>query len=429
MNVNHNFNNETENKIINNESQINNFNNINNNGEIIFIDESDINYEKNVSPKNNFQDFNYNNILINSNYINNDLNKRNFFNNNLSEQKEPFSEKIINIKNINNFHKEKNFSDKNLYKSNFINNYNSNISPFYFNDYNNNFFNNQNQSNYYKNFNSNPRDINEHSPLNKNLYPNQNINDDDDSYIKINENSDRNYDLKTKMEKKIKYNNNNKENDGLIENKIINTNFNINKINENFEFNENKIKKLIYQISDKFNPLKNNGRLISKNQKTFLCSTNEFNERYKVLQKTNKLSTILLTNKKRRNSPQNKNLNNNNNNNNKNSFNKNTLNNTIISKDKKLLNSMKSPSNKFLYLSLAMLASKNQKSEDRIILRRMRFEKGGVVDLAQENNNNNNKFYIKKIIKTNGKLNNINPKHREKAVKIIQNWWRDLKEK
>ena len=409
--------NKIENENNNNEfQQTNNFNS--KNGEIIFIDESDINYERNneISPKNNFQDFNYNNFSINANYNLN--NQRNFYNNNLHDKKEIFSEKILNIKNFQN---EKNFSDKNI---NFISNYNNNnISPFYFTDYKNNFFNSQNNSNNFRNFYSNPRDINDHSPLKKNLFPNQNVNDDDDSYIKINENSDKNY-LKTKMEKKL--NNNNNENDGLIENKIFN-NFNV-KINEKFEFNENKIKKLINQISDKFNPLKNNGSLISKNQKTFFSSTNEFNERYKLLQKTNKLSTILLTNKKRRNSPQNKNFDFNNNN--KNSFNKKTLNETIITKDKKITNSMKSPSNKFLYLSLAMLASKSQKSEDRIILRRMRFEKGGVVDLAQENNNNNNnKFYIKKIIKTNGKFNNINPKHREKAAKIIQNWWRDLKEK
>ena len=209
-------------------------------------------------------------------------------------------------------------------------------------------------------------------------------------------------------------NNINYENDGLKEKK-----------NNEFEFSENKIKKLINQISDQFNPQKNSGKLITKKQKIFFSSTNE---KFNVLQKINKLSTILLTSKKRKNSPKN------NNNNNKNLFNKNTLDNTKITNEKKLLNSMKSPKNKFIYLSLAILASKNQKSEDKIIFRRMRFEKGGVVDLAQENNNNNNnnnnnKFYIKKIIKINGKTNNINPKHREKAAKIIQNWWRETKEK
>ena len=63
----------------------------------------------------------------------------------------------------------------------------------------------------------------------------------------------------------------------------------------------------------------------------------------------------------------------------------------------------------------------------------MRFEKGGVVDLAQEDRKKNkNKYKIKKAKhKVIGKLDNIkntNPKYREQAAKLIQAWWRELKE-
>jgi plasmid maintenance system killer protein len=63
------------------------------------------------------------------------------------------------------------------------------------------------------------------------------------------------------------------------------------------------------------------------------------------------------------------------------SFDKTTLNNTAIGGKKRTI---KGKHHKFLFVSLAMLSAKAN-GEDRTILRRMRLEKGGVVDLAQEN--------------------------------------------
>ena len=62
----------------------------------------------------------------------------------------------------------------------------------------------------------------------------------------------------------------------------------------------------------------------------------------------------------------------------------------------------------------------------------MRFEKGGVVDLAQEKRKKGEKVVIKnarQAAKLRGKSYiNTNPKFREKAAKLIQAWWRELKE-
>ena len=96
----------------------------------------------------------------------------------------------------------------------------------------------------------------------------------------------------------------------------------------------------------------------------------------------NKLSSILLA-KNRSGSPDSTSLNRSFGEDGKSKFDRGTLNNTSI-KDgiKKALR--KTRYNKFLYLSLAMLSAKGPNTEDRTILRRMRLNKGGVVDLAQE---------------------------------------------
>jgi hypothetical protein len=68
----------------------------------------------------------------------------------------------------------------------------------------------------------------------------------------------------------------------------------------------------------------------------------------------------------------------------KNKFDRNSLNNARIL-DKKTHARMQNRKNKFLYVSLAMLSAKGPNTEDRTIFRKMRLDKGGVVDLAQEN--------------------------------------------
>ena len=84
-------------------------------------------------------------------------------------------------------------------------------------------------------------------------------------------------------------------------------------------------------------------------------------------------------------------------------------------------------SKRLLLVSLRMMSG----TEDKMILRKMRNEKGGVVDLAQEKINKN-KFKIKKASKmSRGGGRTIlksNPKYREKAAKIIQAWWKELKD-
>ena len=52
---------------------------------------------------------------------------------------------------------------------------------------------------------------------------------------------------------------------------------------------------------------------------------------------------------------------------------------------KTIINMYKSPEQRFKYVSLAMVSSKGKNTEDRPILREMRLEKGGVVDLSPNN--------------------------------------------
>ena len=90
----------------------------------------------------------------------------------------------------------------------------------------------------------------------------------------------------------------------------------------------------------------------------------------------------------------------------------------------------KSKNNRFKYVSLAMLASKGINSENRIILRKMRLEKGGVVDLGQVERKKY-KYKIRKVSRSPGYRKVFyrkNPKFREKAAKQIQEWWRNMKE-
>ena len=184
-----------------------------------------------------------------------------------------------------------------------------------------------------------------------------------------------------------------------------------------------EVKKLVRQYVKAYDPRRDqDGKLISET-KTVLQSKNDemFNDRYKVLQKMNKLSNILLS--KNRNTINDSVIGLNRSFGEK-SFDKQTLTTTVINGRKQTIK--KKP--KFLYVSLAML-SKGLNSEDRTILRRMRIDKGGVVDLAQEQLAKKGKFKIKKAKATGRGHNMINPKYREKAAKIVQAWWRERKEK
>lgn len=99
--------------------------------------------------------------------------------------------------------------------------------------------------------------------------------------------------------------------------------------------------------------------------------------------------------------------------------------------EQKETNANKAPKQKFLFLSLAMIKSKGPNCEDNIILRKMRFDKGGVVDFAQEANKSKGKYPVMKITRKRPPLGlnyqKTNPKCREKAAKIVQSWWKNIR--
>ena len=84
-------------------------------------------------------------------------------------------------------------------------------------------------------------------------------------------------------------------------------------------------------------------------------------------------------------------------------------------------------SNKFRKVTMAMISSYGPTCEDRKITRKMRSELGGVVDLRQEINPVNN-YKIKKVRRFGFNLKK-NPKTKLESAKIIQYWWRALKER
>ena len=187
-----------------------------------------------------------------------------------------------------------------------------------------------------------------------------------------------------------------------------------------------ELKRIVKKFNKVYDPYKNEkGLLIKQSQITLPGASDEiFNNRYRVLSKMNKLSNILLAKQlkteeddysSRGNSREAANL---------------------FERDRSLSKTSNSKSKDFkknkrlLLFSLAMMSSKGPNTEDRAILRKNRIEKGGVVDLAQEKINKN-KFKIKKATKVGGHgkvFINSNPKYREKAAKIIQAWWKELKD-
>lgn len=198
-----------------------------------------------------------------------------------------------------------------------------------------------------------------------------------------------------------------------------------------------EIKKILRKITERYDPKTGSttGSLVSKSQKIIPSDPNDlFNDRHRVLQKMNKLSTILLS-KNRNNELYNTYLNRPNSLGSKEerkTFDKKTLYNTITNNRKQ--NFVFSPQNRFLYLSLAMISSKGPNCEDRIILRKMRYDKGGVVDLAQDTAKKKDQFRIRKfkrknIVTASPPKNIFHPKYRDSAARIIQAWWRDLKER
>ena len=86
-------------------------------------------------------------------------------------------------------------------------------------------------------------------------------------------------------------------------------------------------------------------------------------------------------------------------------------------------------SDRFKKVTMAMISSLGPSCEDRKITRKMRNEIGGVVDLRYELNPVNN-YKIKKVKRFGINLNKeVNPKAKIENARIIQYWWRMLKER
>ena len=192
------------------------------------------------------------------------------------------------------------------------------------------------------------------------------------------------------------------------------------------------VKNLVKRFTKVYDPRKTQeGALISQSQVIVPGANDEvFNGRYRVLQKMNRLSNILLSKRRGVVSPDRDDSMNRSLDETRKTFDRHTLNRNSLKNGRLTIN--RSPEHKFLYVSLAMISSKGPNTEDRTILRKMRFDKGGVVDLAQEERKKG-KYKIKKLQNKRGvrgasPLMRPNPKYREQAAKLIQAWWRELKE-
>ena len=283
-------------------------------------------------------------------------------------------------------------------------------------------------------FSMNPRDLQEPLPgVLRKMSPKGNVEGDSDSNSEKNDNVNQIKDLKSQLDRNnhVMFKNEDGMNMGEISRQNRGDMENIEVMARTREFQENvtgeEVKKLIKYYVKTYDPHKGeDGNLISNSQMIIQSNQDQlFNDRYKVLQKMNKLSSILLA-KNRGGSHDSASLNRSYGEDGKNKFDRGTLNNTTI-KDgtKKTLRNTRH--NRFLYVSLAMLSAKGPNTEDRTILRRMRLDKGGVVDLAQESIQKKSKFKIKKARAGGRGFTAINPKYREKAAKIVQAWWRERK--
>ena len=226
------------------------------------------------------------------------------------------------------------------------------------------------------------------------------------------------------------------------------------------------VKKIVNRFTKVYDPKKNNKGILIEDTQIVVPGAEDdvFNNRHRVLTKMRKLSNILLAKKnfnKNRQSSSYKNrddeffyainTNNLNNKTNNNIFYNDIDNINDISQndyniksynihpfDKKaktpikyINRKTKNKTNRFKYVSLAMIASKGVNTENRIILRKMRLEKGGVVDLAAQMEKKRAKYKIRKVSRSPGYDKSYykkNMKYRETAAKKIQEWWRNLKE-
>jgi hypothetical protein len=215
------------------------------------------------------------------------------------------------------------------------------------------------------------------------------------------------------------------------------------KYEEDKKKEEFKKKKYVRNYTDIYDPKKNKkGLLLQKNKMTLPLSETYYDGNLNFLVRNSKLSDLIMAKKKFspdplslgyeeflsgsedkttcQNEPRIRNIK---------TFNRRSLE-KFREKNKTFVNMHKSPEQRFKNVSLAMLCSKGKNTENRPISREMRFEKGGVVDLSPSNARRKRyKYLIRKMKRTPGKqLIHNNPKYREKAAELIQEWWNALKE-
>ena len=209
------------------------------------------------------------------------------------------------------------------------------------------------------------------------------------------------------------------------------------------ENNNNYNRKLVRKYTDIYDPKKNKkGILIPKTKMTFSLSSSPLSfEKRRNFSKNSKLSDLIMNKKI---SPDNLRVQSNEDfysgsedkttwQNDTRKREKKTFNRRSFEKyqqSKTLIRLNKSPQERFKNITLAMISSKGKNTEDRPILTNMRFERGGVVDLAQsERKKNKYKYLIRKIKrpKLEGLIHN-NPKYRENAANLIKDWWIAIKE-
>ena len=209
---------------------------------------------------------------------------------------------------------------------------------------------------------------------------------------------------------------------------------------------ENKKRKLVRKYSDLYEPGKNKkGILLPKAKMTFSLSSSPLsihNDKKRNLSKNSKLSELIMSRK--RNSPDNFRTHsleeyfscsedkttwqNDSKKRPKKTFKRESF--EKYQKNKTLIRLNKSPEERFRNISLAMISSKGKNTENRPISSKMRFERGGVVDLIQNDGKKHNyKYLIKKMTRPIGKqIIHNNPKYREQAAKLIKEWWFAVKE-
>ena len=193
--------------------------------------------------------------------------------------------------------------------------------------------------------------------------------------------------------------------------KIISQNSNSNTVSKK------ELKRIVKKFNKVYDPYRNEkGILLKQSQITLPGASDEiFSNRYRVLSKMNKLSNILLAKQKKEeeNDSEHENIR---------EININNIFDRARSRSK-------NGSQKKIIENGSNKKLRDSNIKEKTILRRQRIQKGGVVDLAQEEIKKNKFKIIKASAPKGGKTYmKLNSKYREKAAKIIQGWWRELKD-